>query len=219
MPDAAKHAILAAAVAGLAGGVGYAALGPTLGLLAWGFFAAAILIPPLSLQGRTLAGQAVAAGGAVGMLLLTFTVAAIIAGETAALPGLALLLATFAASSWGLAALARRLRTTPTYASALATAVGLIWLAWPVWGSTLPAAGGVADLHPLLAANGLLSGLGIWTERPIAYHLTALGQDVPYRLPSPAAACLLPRGNRGNAARGLISAGPPAPGPLGSAAR
>ena len=191
MPDAAKHAILAAAVAALAGGVGYAALGPTLGLFAWGFFAAAILVPPLSLLAKTIAGQAAAVGGAVGMLLLTFAVAATEAGEAAALPGLALLLSTFAAAEWGLAALARRLRLPPTCAAALATAVGLAWLTWPVWGSTLPAAGRIADFHPLLAANGLLAPLGVWTERPLAYRLTALGQDVPYRLPSPAAASVV----------------------------
>ena len=191
MPHAAKHAILAAAVAGLAGGVGYAALGPTLGLFAWGFFAAAILTPPLSLFGLTLAEQAAAVGATVGPILLAFALAAVAEGKPAAFPGLALLLLTFAAAEWSLAATARRLLLPPTYAAALGVIVGLAWLTWPVWGSTLPAAGRVADLHPLLAANGLLSGLGIWTERPIAYHLTALGQDVPYRLPSPAAACLL----------------------------
>ncbi len=191
MPDAAKHAILAAAAAGLAGGVGYAALGPTLGLFAWGFFAATILIPPLSLLGSNFAGQAAAVGGAVGMLLLMFTVAAVESGEAAALPGLALLLSTFAAAEWGLTALARRLHIPPTCAAALATAVGLAWLTWPVWGSTLPAAGRIADFHPLLAANGLITPLGVWTERPLAYRLTALGQDVPYRLPSPAAASVV----------------------------
>jgi hypothetical protein len=38
----------------------------------------------------------------------------------------------------------------------------------------------------MMSINGILKDLGDWTEQPIAYYLTTLGQDVQYRMPTSA---------------------------------
>ncbi len=72
----------------------------------------------------------------------------------------------------------------------LATTLTLAWLTWPVWlspalsnGRGERAVGWLTSAHPLLAINGLLQPLGIWSQQSIAYRLTSLGQDVEYALP------------------------------------
>jgi hypothetical protein len=82
-----------------------------------------------------------------------------------------------------------RWRVAPVLAAAIVTVGQLLWLAWPIWLS--PSIAGArldwsVSLNPLLAMNGVLKDLGIWTEQPIAYNLTTLGQDVQYRLPNSA---------------------------------
>ena len=186
----ARLAFAPAALAATGAAAGYTALGPSLGVFVWAFALAALLVPPAAAMRETLTDQAAAVGGVAGVLLLLVLLAATSAGVSIwAATGVGLLLLTAALPLWGLAAALGRLGLDPLYAAAAAVLLGLAWLTWPVWGSTLPGAGGLAGYHPLFAANGLLTDLGIWTERPLAYRLTAFGQDVPYALPSPAAAC------------------------------
>jgi hypothetical protein len=106
-----------------------------------------------------------------------------------------LLSACVAAASGVAAALARA--TGELAASAVATALSLAWLAWPIWLSgsvdrpvVVRAIAWLIPVHPLLALNGLLSDLGVWGELPLMYQLTALGQDVPYSLPGSVATCV-----------------------------
>ena len=181
-----------AALAAVGSAAGYAALGPSLGVFICAFALAALLVPPAAaVASASLTNQAAAVGGVAGVPLLLILLAALLAGVSASsATGVGLLLLTFALPLWGLPAALRQTGLDPLYASAAAVLLGAAWLTWPVWGSTLPGAGGLAGYHPLFAANGLLTDLGIWTERPLAYRLTAFGQDVPYALPSPAAACV-----------------------------
>ena len=75
--------------------------------------------------------------------------------------------------------------------------LALLWLAWPVWLS--PAlrelgnqslVNALVQLNPLLAINGLLLQMGPWSQAPIAYHLTDLGQNIAYALPAHGITCI-----------------------------
>jgi hypothetical protein len=60
--------------------------------------------------------------------------------------------------------------------------VTLAWLLWPVWLMTAPPL--LLRFHPLLLVNSAVSAdLSVWTEEPVPYKLSQLGQDVPYALP------------------------------------
>ena len=68
--------------------------------------------------------------------------------------------------------------------------LAIAWLAWPVWLGPQIVAWGVGvpawatAWHPLFAANAaVVDRLGVWTERPLAYALTPLGQDLAYAFP------------------------------------
>lgn len=70
--------------------------------------------------------------------------------------------------------------------SAIITIMTLAWLTTPLWLSAALAGSQLrwsVALHPLLAINGIVPQLGIWTEQQIAYGLTNVGQDVQYQLP------------------------------------
>jgi hypothetical protein len=47
----------------------------------------------------------------------------------------------------------------------------------------------LAEIHPPLVANGILSNEPAWTEQSLAYHLTNLNQDIPLGLPTTATPC------------------------------
>jgi hypothetical protein len=64
----------------------------------------------------------------------------------------------------------------------IAVAFALIWLSLPMWMRTDPVAT-LAGFHPLFAMNSACNTLGVWTQQPILYRLTTLGQDVPFALP------------------------------------
>ncbi len=64
-----------------------------------------------------------------------------------------------------------------------------VWLSWPVWAETAPPL--LVRLQPVMAINGVVSDdLGIWTEQPVVYPWTELGQDLSYRLPRSPWACV-----------------------------
>jgi hypothetical protein len=159
-----------------------AAGAPSLDLLLGSAIIAAILTPPLCIAWRW-SFLAVAAGTSVVWLIHP------IAWLACTLTLLAFLTAAAAAMC-----LLVRIRIHPLAASAIVTMLALAWLIWPVWASHwLPGRDvkWLIDLHPLFAINGAAKDLGIWTEQHVAYRLTALGQDVPYQLPTSVAPCVL----------------------------
>jgi hypothetical protein len=96
-------------------------------------------------------------------------------------------------------ALLRAIGLPESLAAAIVIVLALAWLAWPIWLS--PALEGRQTLvnwlvpaHPLLAINGQLSQLGIWTERPLMYRWTVLNQDVSYEMPGNPVWCIAVHG-------------------------
>jgi hypothetical protein len=85
----------------------------------------------------------------------------------------------------------RGLNGNAIVASAITIVIAFLWLTWPIWLATHLSHSNseffisyFVPPHPLLAINGVLANLGVWSERPIAYaYLMNLGQDVPYTLP------------------------------------
>lgn len=72
-------------------------------------------------------------------------------------------------------------------ASTITTLLALAWLTWPIWLASHISDQWIARLvapHPIFAINGILPDAGVWTQQPIMYRLTTLGQDVPYAFPS-----------------------------------
>jgi hypothetical protein len=95
----------------------------------------------------------------------------------------------------GLTILLTKFRVHAIAASAITVAFATLWLTWPIWlsptlrdHSTARIVHWLVQLSPLLAINGILLHLGPWTQEPMAYHLTDLGQNVVYSLPANAIA-------------------------------
>ncbi len=73
--------------------------------------------------------------------------------------------------------------------AAILTLAAIGWLLWPIWlapqlvtwQATVPA--WMTKLHPIFAINAVAMERGIWTEMPVPYRLTPLGQDLAYALP------------------------------------
>lgn len=170
---------------GLASGVVcFWAAGATLGLFFGGMAFAALLVPPLCLAEARLADRLLVAG-AVNDGIATVWLVAVFFSPVTFLQwlGCYLLLICWCGALAGLACSLNRLLRSAIPAAAGAMAAAMLWLAAPVWLAHadvqwyLPA-------HPLLAINGVLKNLGIWSQHPIAYqYLLNLGQDVPYELP------------------------------------
>lgn len=180
------------ALALLAGIACYLAGGPTLGLFFGPILFASILAPPLVLAERDLIGRLFVAGAIIDGIAVVW-LAAVIFSPTTLLQWLTcyLVLIAWVAALWGVAAALDRLLRLALAAQAVTVILALAWLTWPVWlspwligrdGASIAA--WLTPAHPLLAINGVLAHLGIWSEQGIAYHLTNLGQDVPYELPA-----------------------------------
>ena len=175
-------------VAGLSAGATYISTGPTLAFYLLGPFLIALMLPPLvSMESkflqRMLIAGAVIDGTALAWLITalgsTITISQWLAGY--------LVLIAWGFALGGLTAVLRRLRLPSIPAGAIAVAIGLAWLTWPVWLSAAlrshqSLAAALIPFHPPLVVNGLLHHLGLWTENS-GYPLTVLGQDVPYHLP------------------------------------
>ena len=172
----------------------YVAADASLGLFFGGTLVATLVAPPIVLAHEMLARRAFAYAGVVDGVGLVWLVAAL-RSETTVGEWLAcyVLLAAFVLAVAGFALMLQRLRVNAFFASAAAVVTGLLWLTWPVWLSPWLAGdrgaavvAWLAPAHPLLAINGVLLHLGAWGEQQLAYHLTNLGQHVPYRLPATA---------------------------------
>jgi hypothetical protein len=170
--------------------------GPTLGLYLAPLLFAGLLVPPLVL--------AVEIGIWRGLIPLLFTIGVSAIwlttgpapwGEMAAC---ALVLLAVTGLAAGLAiGLARPLHS-PVAGGALAVVILLLWLTWPIWlSASLESASGqrftqpLVSVQPLLAVNGIVPELGIWTQQRVMYHLTTLGQHVSYALPGSIWPCVL----------------------------
>jgi hypothetical protein len=157
----------------------------SLGLFLGGLLFAILIAPPLILAEirtatRLLVLIAICIGVALPWLLAIapvqwFACAAVLVGTLASVTGCAVLLERCSGR---------------IVAAAWSVVLGLAWIAWPVWlASFLPGRPGLVNTltaaHPLFAINGVVARtMGIWTEQSVAYHLTNLGQDVSYALPT-----------------------------------
>ena len=121
-------------VAGLSAGATYISTGPTLAFYLLGPFLIALMLPPLvSMESkflqRMLIAGAVIDGTALAWLITalgsTITISQWLAGY--------LVLIAWGFALGGLTAVLRRLRLPSIPAGAIAVAIGLAWLTWPVW--------------------------------------------------------------------------------------
>ncbi len=162
--------------------------GWTLGFFLGAIAMATILIPPLTachdaIFDRCLAAGAVADGLALIALIPVFT------GVIGFLQWIQfyLLLLTWAVFLMAMTHLLMTLRIQRWLAAFMTLLLAFAWLLWPIWLSpvlTQQLTNWLTPCHPLLALNGLLNHLGLWSEQAgIAYHLTILNQDIPTRLP------------------------------------
>jgi hypothetical protein len=183
----------------------YFAAGAPLGLFFAGVASAAILLPYLCLINERLSQRVLIAGAFVAGNAIVWLLAI---GSITILQWLAcsLVLAGFALALLGMLSILIKLIRSPIAAAAIVVTLALAWLTWPIWLS--PHLHGADSenfvswlvwLHPLFAINGALPNLGTWTHQPIMYHLTNLGQDVPYTLPQSVWPCVALHGLIGTA--------------------
>jgi hypothetical protein len=178
------------------------ATGPTFGFFIAGLFARAVILPPLTLaatRSRDRLLDAAAIAGGIALVWLVACVDGRISFGQWIQSSVTLL--AFAALLLGMVMLAARLRLHAIASSAVTVAFATLWLSWPIWLSpTLRkhATSGfvhwLVQLSPATAINGVLLHLGPWTQEPMAYHLTDLGQNVAYALPVSAMTCIAAHG-------------------------
>jgi hypothetical protein len=238
MTPSLRQVILAAAVPFTLGtvgaGAGWFAAGDTLGFWFAGIAIVAILVPPLAARHDTPFDALLAAGSVIDGVGVVW-LASVFFTATTSLQWLAayVLLAAFGLALLGLV-LALRHGTGATVAAGITVLLAIAWLTWPVWLSPWLAgsrgalvAAWLVPAHPLFALNRIFVELGMWTQQPLMYRLTSLGQDVPMSLPASVWPSVVT-----HAAIALATAGPvlmlppprgtgtgPAPGPEASAAR
>lgn len=183
-----RAALLPAALTAISAASSWWAAGLSLGLFFASIALITTLLPSLILSESTLKHRlAIAAGAIAGTAFVwLFTI----------LKGVSLtqwlecstVLAAYACALCGATILLHRLGIEKNSAAAIVVILGLAWLAWPIWLSTWISertAALLVSTHPLLVVNGIFEDkLGLWTEGGLLYHLTGLGQDLAYRLPT-----------------------------------
>lgn len=162
--------------------------GATLGMFFAGMILAAMLAPFAAMLRDDWPGRLMSAGGVCDGVALVWLVA-VVGGHVSLLQWLScyVLLVTFAFAAASVAWLFRAIRLNAILSSSLATACALAWLSAPIWMSPNVSAAALqrmAGAHPLLAINGVIAHLGVWTEQPIMYRMSRLGQDVAYQFPN-----------------------------------
>jgi hypothetical protein len=169
-------------------------VGTNLGLFFFGIILASLLTPPLCLCEEPVARRVfVAMAISLGIGVVEAVAALML--PIALRDGIAcyIVLMVWTLALVGMASAAAAIFRSPALrvpAAGVTTVLGLAWLSWPVWlAQALPGHPWIVrwlvPVHPLLAINGAMRELGIWTQRPIAYQwLVTLGQDVPYELPA-----------------------------------
>ena len=169
------------------------ACGVTLGPFIGGIAMTAIVLPPLAVRDEHPREGFLAAASIIDGIAIVWLIAALMQLSLLQWLQAYIVLISFAAALFGLTIALRRI-IGPTGASAITTLLALAWLAWPIWLS--PIAGPrlvavLAPFHPLFAINKIFLDLGFWTQQPLMYELTTLGQDVPHALPESIWPCVL----------------------------
>ena len=174
----ARRALLIAFILSLAGSwVSYIAAGATLGLLIGSVTFTALVTPPLALVvSQSAARPLVALAATAGSFVVWIFAIPIVDSLQCALVLFAFTLAVLALRS-----------------PAIAVIVAIGWLSVPFWMDSQRVASLVA-YHPIFAMNGACKWLGVWTQQPILYRLSTLGQDVPYQLPTSIWRCVIAHG-------------------------
>ncbi|MBC8107697.1 MAG: hypothetical protein H7Z14_13985 [Anaerolineae bacterium] len=167
----------------------YVAAGATLGLLIGSVAFIALITPPMALavsqrSERGFIAIASVLGNAVVWMFSFPIVDALRCG---------LILLAFALALVALTHGFRSARIRRSIAPALTTILALAWLSFPIWLRSDRSADLVA-YHPIFAMNGVVKSIGIWTQQPILYRLTTLGQDVSYELPTSIWLCVIAYG-------------------------
>jgi hypothetical protein len=163
-------------------------VGPTLGLFFAGIILAAMLAPFIAMIHADWSSHGMSVGVACEGIALVWLVT-VVGGSVSLWQWLScyVLLLCFTFAVAGVAWLARSLGLHANLASAFATITALAWLAAPIWMSANVSPSIMQRMtaaHPLIAINGVVAHLGIWTEQPMMYRLSSLGQDVAYQFPS-----------------------------------
>jgi hypothetical protein len=165
-------------------------LDATLGLAFAGFAIASLLSPPLAVpelglainaRRRLLSQVTIAVPILIGWLWVTFAGGWSL-GATALL---AALLSSYIAMLSTTAVVVASV-TSATVGRGMTSIAAVAWLAWPIWTvdwMTPSLANRLVNVHPLFAANRV-TGFAPWPEHGMMYHLTRLGQDLPYALPT-----------------------------------
>jgi hypothetical protein len=166
----------------------YLSTGPTLGLFFGGVVIVTLLLPPMVTREHLWLPQGLVASTLTDAVALVWLLA-VFTTDTTLLQWLAcyVLLVAYAFALWAVVRFLHALNLPAIPASALTLTLAAMWLTWPIWLARAVNDAMVSLLvppHPLLAINGVLRHLGIWSEHAIAYrHLMNLGQDVAYQLP------------------------------------
>lgn len=169
------------------------AAGDQLGLYLGGVFAMTLLAPPLMAGEETWGNRAIVFGAIVAGIGAVW-LAAVFAGDVVFIGWLrsVLVLVAYGLAISALASALRAVRVAAAPAGAVATAAGLVWLAWPVW--LCPWLGGASRNalvnalvagHPAMVINGALRDTyGMWWgHHKLAYQLANILNDIPYELP------------------------------------
>lgn len=172
----------------LAAALLYLAAGDTLGAWLGGFAVIALVLPGLAVRRESFWHRTLDAAAGVDVVVLGWMGVTMLGGASmGSWLTVSILLCCFAAALMGVVWLMDAGRI-PVGLAVFVTSMGAVaWLASPVGLSRWMddrIAGFLGRFHPLLAANGQLTRLGIWLEQPRVYRHAVLGQDVPYTLPA-----------------------------------
>lgn len=165
----------------------WAVTGNSLGLWLGGYAVGGMLAAALAVGRTSWLERTLATGSAADPVAAVWLASTLLTGGSIwAWFACTILLYTTTAVAAATALLVAAPRVPPVVGSTVAAVLFIGWLAYPVWGGRTidrRVASGLSDFHPLIAANGQQASQGVWLERPLAYRLTVLGQDVPYGLP------------------------------------
>jgi hypothetical protein len=182
----------------LLGSACFLATGPSLDLFIAGIASIGLFLPLVVLLARDFRRQVLVTGAMIDGIAIVWLIAVFTSITVLQWLLCYIVLIAFALAVAGLALVLKKITRSVLAASAITVIVNFAWLAWPIWlAPHLSGARGAAIaswlvwLHPIFAMNGALSDLGTWTHQPFMYHLTNLGQDIPYTLPASVWPCAI----------------------------
>jgi hypothetical protein len=175
----------------------YVATGTSLGFYLGGIALLTLVLPALSTQRTSLVDSFIRAGAVFDGVAVGWIIG--LASSTTVLQWLAAyaILAAYGLALWGITVALERAKFVATFAAAISTTAGLLWLTWPIWlATTLHSNAGpslvrwVIPIHPLMAINKVMIDQGIWLQNRLIYPHVTLGQDVAYELPRSILPCV-----------------------------